>query len=286
MNVQLPEKNKIEKNQLMIYISIALICVISIVIAFYVQFFARIDIGGLIGFSQGNEFGNKTDEQIEIIKADFDNIFTNSITVQNENNNKKEDSTKEMVYTNIQRKESKLNSYDIEVNIPYINVDSDIAKQYNKEIQDIFVTKMDSILASQNENIIYTVEYVANVQDDILSVIIKSNLKEGASAQRVIIQTYNYDLRNNKEISLEEVLSIRKLNKDNVKDKIISEIEIQQKNVEELRKLGYNIYSRDISSQMYNLENSKEFYLTEKTLYIIYAYGNQTFTSEMDLVIF
>lgn len=52
-------------------------------------------------------------------------------------------------------------------------------------------------------------EYVANVQDDILSLMIRSNLKEGVSAQRIIIQTYNYDLRNNKEINLEEVLKIK-----------------------------------------------------------------------------
>lgn len=56
------------------------------------------------------------------------------------------------------------------------------------------------------KNVIFTVEYVANVQDDILSLMIKSNLKEGSNAQRIIIQTYNYDLRNNKEISLERVL--------------------------------------------------------------------------------
>lgn len=81
--------------------------------------------------------------------------------------------------------------------------------EYNKEIEDIFVNKARNVLQSENKNIIYTVEYVANVQDDILSLMIRSNLKEGVSAQRIIIQTYNYDLRNNKEINLEEVLKIK-----------------------------------------------------------------------------
>ena len=140
-------------------------------------------------------------------------------------------------------------------------------------------------MKSQNKNTIYTVEYVANVQDDILSVMIRSNLKEGSSAQRVIIQTYNYDLRNNKEITLEEVLRIEQLDKPIVQNTIDNEIKAEQKKVEDLKKLGYNIYNRDTSSDIYKVENSKEFYLTNNTLYVIYAYGNNSFTSETDIVI-
>ena len=121
-------------------------------------------------------------------------------------------------------------------------------------------------------------EYVANVQDDILSLMIRSNLKEGVSAQRIIIQTYNYDLRNNKEINLEEVLKIKNIDKSD-------SIKTEQKKVEDLEKLGYNVYSRDVSNDMYKIENSKEFYLTNDTLYIIYAYGNDNFTSEIDLIV-
>ena len=141
------------------------------------------------------------------------------------------------------------------------------------------------MLQSENRNIVYTVEYAANVQDDILSLVIKSNLKEGSNAQKVIIQTYNYDLRNNREITLEETLKIANLDKQVVQDKINSEITAEQKKVEDLKKLGYNIYSRDTSSDIYTIEKSTEFYVTDKVIYIIYAYGNETNTSEMDLVI-
>ena len=128
-------------------------------------------------------------------------------------------------------------------------------------------------------------EYVANVQDDILSLMIRSNLKEGVSAQRIIIQTYNYDLRNNKEINLEEVLKIKNIDKSELQSKITDSIKTEQKKVEDLEKLGYNVYSRDVSNDMYKIENSKEFYLTNDTLYIIYAYGNDNFTSEIDLIV-
>lgn len=284
MKVVLPEKKVLSKKQLIIYISIMVVCVISVIIAFYVQFYARIDIGKLLGFDSESELGNKTEEQTELLKSEFDQIFTNSIENEEGQYNKKIESDKLLVYTKTEKKESKLNCYDVEVHIPYINIDNEIIENYNKEIED-FVNKTNSVLESQNKNTIYTVEYVANVQNDILSLMIRSNLKEGSSAQRVIIQTYNYDLRNNKEISLEEALKIEDINLNEIQTKIKDEIEVEQKKVEDLKNLGYNIYSRDVMSDMYNIENSKEFYMTDNTLYIIYPYGNETFTSEMDLIV-
>ena len=60
---------------------------------------------------------------------------------------------------------------------------------------------------------------------------IRSNLKEGVSAQRIIIQTYNYDLRNNKEINLEEVLKIKNIDKSELQGKITDSIKTEQKKV-------------------------------------------------------
>lgn len=286
MKVKLPEKKTIRKRDIIIYITIAIICIASIAIAFYVQFYARINIVNLFGVNTSQEFGNKSDEQKELIKSEFDKIFTNSIkNDENRNSEKKSDKEKDLVYSNYEKKETKENNYDIDVHIPKINIESEVIDKYNKEIEDVFVTKAENVLKSQNKNTIYTVEYVANVQDDILSVMIRSNLKEGSSAQRVIIQTYNYDLRNNKEITLEEVLRIEQLDKPIVQNTIDNEIKAEQKKVEDLKKLGYNIYNRDTSSDIYKVENSKEFYLTNNTLYVIYAYGNNSFTSETDIVI-
>ena len=123
------------------------------------------------------------------------------------------------------------------------------------------------------------------MQNGILSLMIRSNLKEGNNIQRVILKTYNYDLRNNKEISLEEVLRIENIEKTALQQKIKNEISAEQKKVEDLKALGYNIYSRDVESIKYNIENSKVFYLTDNALYIMYAYGNETLTNEMDLIV-
>ena len=56
MNLTLPKETEIGKKQIIIYISIILICIISIVIAFYVQFYARIDIASLVGLKEKKEF--------------------------------------------------------------------------------------------------------------------------------------------------------------------------------------------------------------------------------------
>ncbi len=286
MNLTLPKETEIGKKQIIIYISIILICIISIVIAFYVQFYARIDIASLVGLKEKKEFGQKTEEEIETLKSNFNTIFINNIENDNdENNGKKEQQDRKIVYTKYEKKESKINSYDLEVHIPYINIDNEVVKKYNQKIEEIFANKARNILGSENKNIIYNVEYVANIYDGILSVMVKSNLKEGSNAQKVVVQTYNYDLRNNKEITIDEMLKIKGMDKQLVQNKINDEISEEEKKVEDLKNLGYNIYTRDTSSDMYDLENASEFYVTEDTLYIIYAYGNQTSTSEMDLVI-
>lgn len=286
MNVVLPEKNRIKKKQLFIYISIIIICIISVIIAFYVQFYTRIDIAKFIGISQKAGLGSKTEEQQQTIKSEFNTIFNNTITNDNDtNNSKKEEADKKIVYTKYEKKETKLNSYDLEVHIPHINISGEVVEKYNQEIENIFVDMAKKVLQSENNNVIYTVEYVANIQDDILSVMIKSNLKEGSKAQKVIIQTYNYDIRNNKEITLAEVLKIEQLNENDVQNRIKTDIQTEQKKAQDLKSLGYNIYSRDINSDIYSIEKSTEFYFTGNILYVIYAYGNQMATSEMDIVI-
>ena len=288
MNVTLPNEKAIKKKQMIIYVLIILFCVISIIIAFYVQFYARIDFGKMLGISANQEgsFGNKTQEQILDLETNFDKIFTNNIENDNgENDAKKIDANNNLVYTKYEKKEIKQNSYDLEIRIPTINIDTEIISKYNEEIEETYARNALNVLNSQNRNIIFTVEYTANVYNGILSLIIRSNLKEGSNAQRVIIQTYNYDLRNNKEISLEEVLAIEHLDKENVQNRIKTKIEEEQKRADELNKLGYTIYTRDVQNDMYKIENTQEFYFTNDTLYIIYPYGNESETSETDLIV-
>ena len=47
------------------------------------------------------------------------------------------------------------------------------------------------------------------------------------------------------------------------------------------------LYERDLSSDIYKVENAENFFLTQDgNVYIVYAYGNNDYTNEMDIIIF
>ena len=258
---------------------------IIIITAIIISIIILIILGLIIKPLITEEKGEREEEEIENLTAQFDQIFTNNLQTTDTNlqfKAKYED--KPIVFTRMEGNESQNNLYDINIHIPYINIDNKDIDKYNQEIET-FINKTQSILETTSKNTIYTVEYVANVKDNILSLLIRTNLKEGKSAQRVIIQTYNYDIANQKEITLEEVLNLKDINKDKTQEKIQTKISEEQEKVKALKELGYNIYNRNLTNKMYNIENSKEFYITEDAIYIIYAYGNEDFTSEMDIVI-
>lgn len=283
MNVTMPEKPVGNKRRMTMYISLMVLCIIAIGIAVY-QFFADEKLDVILGITGSNL---EADEQYEKLKSEFDHIFMNSFNQElYDQSIVKIDSDKDVVYTKYEKTENSINDYDINVHIPYININSEIIKKYNEEIKNLFEVKAENTLQTKEKNIIYTVEYGVEVENNILSLVIRSNLKQGNNAQRVIVKTYNYDLANNKEIRLNELMQTREISMPDAQSRINSEIEKIQEQVEELGKLGYNIFSRDSKSNIYKIDNTTEFFMHNGYLYLIYAYGNQSATSEMDIVIF
>lgn len=282
MNV-VKTRRKEDKKRKIIYILIILICIISISVAVYTQFFKDEKLGLILGINNTNP------EKIQELRTNFTSLFTNDVEIIQEfNTYKKQDDSKEIVYTSYSNKKDEENKYLIDINIPYINIDNKIIEKYNEEIQSIFESKEKSILSQTNEtDNIYSVNYKAYVFNDILSLVIYSNLKEGYNPQRVIVKTYNYNLKKEKEETVENLLRTKNISILTAEDTIKKEIkEIQKKN-ERLQELGYSVYSRDYTSNIYKLATSDTFFIgRDGYIYIIYAYGNNNFTSEMDLVIF
>lgn len=285
MNVTLPKKHHLKKRTLLVYGIAIAVCIIAIVIVVSIQVLGDDVTNKIFGITK---LSTKTDEQEGILKAEFDGIFQNQLdndTNKTLDNLKKIDNYQDLVYTGYQKKENELNHYDINVQIPYFNIDNEITKKYNEEIKAQFEEFAESALKIENQNIIYTVEYQAYIENDVLSVIIRSNLKRGASAQRVIVLTYNFDIVNQKEVTLSDMIQKCGLNENSVQSKIKTDIKKEEEKVEELKELGYPVYQRDVNSDFYEIENSKQFFVHNQNLYIIYAYGNEALTSEMDLVI-
>lgn len=288
MNVRLPEDDKVKYStkDKIIYISAIILCVISLTIVIFIELSGTVGDINIINVEE-KKLSTKSEEETAILKSEFENKFTNNIEKKLSTANvKKVDEAKEIIYTNVQKQETKENSYNVKVNIPYINIESEEIKKYNEEINTLFESKLKTILENQNSNTIYSVEYVASLnEDNIMSLMIKSTLKEGANAQRVIIKTYNYDMQNGKVIKLEEVLNKNNVKVEEAQKKVKESIEEAQKRVEDLKAIGYNIFSRDYNSGDYEISNTEEFYYTSNTLYIIYAYGNSSYTSELDVVV-
>lgn len=279
MNVILPEKQKGTKRRVAIYIAILTACVIAIGIAIY-QFFSEEKLEVILGLSKAE------DEKIEQLKSEFDEIFKNKIEyLENYQENVRIKPDEELVYIEYQRQEKVANNYDLNINIPNINIDNNLAKKYNEDIKQTFQIPVETILQTENRNIIYTVNYVANIENNILSLVILSTFKEGNSAQRTIVKTYNYNLSTNQEVTLNEFLNLKEVDNNIVQNTIKREIQKSQEQTDKLKELGYNVFLRDINDSMYKIENTKEFFMYNGNLYLVYAYGNSNSTSEMDLVI-
>ena len=72
-----------------------------------------------------------------------------------------------------------------------------------------------------------------------------------------------------------------------MKEQITEEITKLSKQNASFANQGYNVYVRNPNDDMYKLENTPNFFLGKnKTLYLVYAYGNNDYTSETDLIIF
>lgn len=263
-----------------IYTVIIIICVIVIGVAVYLQFFSEEKIGVIIGIIEKNE-------DYAELENDFNSLFTNDLEVlDNTNLNIEKVEQQDIVYSKFNKT---LQNEDVSINvaIPYINIEGYIPKRFNEEIQNTFKLKTESVIKTTDEKIVYTVSYKAYVQNDILSIVIKSELKENDSKQRIIVQTYNYNLKEKKQASLEEVFKLKGIDIDTAENKIRNTIKAKQEKNKSLSDLGYNLYERDYTSPVYEIRNSNQFFMgKDGHVYVIYAYGNEDFTSEMDLVIF
>lgn len=282
MNVTLPEKNKINKRRIIIYSIAIFACILAIVVVIGIQILGNDVVDNFFGVSK---ITKKTEEEENKLKANFDTLFQNQLENNSSCEVKKIDKNKDIVYTNYENTDKSANNYEMNVNLPYINIKNQSVQDYNENIKNIFQAKAEEVLKSTNSNVIYTVKYEAYIENNILSLIIYSDLKQDSSAQRIIVQTFNFNLETNKELTLEDIIKIYELDEKTVQDKIDNEIKNEEKKAEDLKALGYNVFTRDTKSDMYKIKNATEFFVHNNNLYIIYAYGNDKLTSERDIVV-
>ena len=282
------------KKNYIIYIVISVLCAIAIIAGVYYEVFMKkpktVDVANE---TQGQNEVTEAKQEPEDILEEFNNLFNNSFDDQGyEIENVKKIAgyeDKEIIYAIYTFNDEKDEKYNCDINIPLFNIDGEVPAKFNSITQSIFANKANDVLTKSEKFTIYNIEYVGYLNENILSLVIKSTLKEGNNPQRIIVQTYNYDITTGKEVTLNEVLSSRNINQKEVNKKIETEVkkaaEEAQAVATALAEYGQTIYERDVNNAMYVTDNANYFFIGEDgQIYIIYPYGNSNFTSEIDII--
>ena len=284
------------KNPKILYILISMFCVFAVIAGIYAQFIdadhGGLDIAGEVEQSANETNSNtiNTDSQTEI-GASFNNLFTNTLNLGDfDTKDKKKINKEQDIVYSIVDKQEETDKYELNIHIPAININNELATTLNNATQTTFINKANEIIADTESTVktIYSIDYVAYVNESILSLVIRSTLKEGNSAQRIMIQTYNYNLNTTGEASLIDLATIKKLNREEVNNKIMEVATEANTEAQTLQNMGYSqTYVRDLNSDIYSIDGANVYFLgPNEELYIVYPYGNNEFTSAMDIVLF
>ncbi len=99
------------------------------------------------------------------------------------------------------------------------------------------------------------------------------------------MQTYNYDLKTGREIKFEELLAQKQISTSEVSKKINTEITKSIKEANKIQISGYQTYTRDLNDEIYQIQNISTFFIGQDgKIRLVFAYGNNNFTSEMDII--
>lgn len=275
------------KNKVIFFVVLLLICVVAVCIAIYGQYFYKYSDTDplMLGIHIGS---NKTQEEYSDLKANFNNIFTNELHVNSENINvDKIDTTRAVVYTGYTVQNDDENYYHVDLQIPILNINNDVAKQINGEIKELFLDEANKIMRSTTGFTNYQVNYVAYVNNGAISIAIKTVQKSENTAETVTVATYNYSIPDKKEISLKELIKLKETSIEDVQRSIDYTIQIAANNAAEIAKQYGSSFTRNPNDSMYKIDNIKNYFLTDDGyVYIIFAYGENLDTNEIDIVIF
>lgn len=273
----------------MFLIGLVLVCIVALCIGIYIQFFYVYSDTDpfMIGINIG---AKKTEEEIAILKADFNSLFDNSISVQTTNPinvDRIDFNNKNYVISGYSLVNEDENFYSVNAQIPSININTNKAKEINAKIKSEFYDTANNIMRKKEGYTIYTVSYVSYINEDVLSLVIKSSLKEQDKAEKVSVRTYNYSITDEKLYTLEDLIKYKETTKEDVQAIIDKDIRTAYNNAKIIAETYGNLYERDLSNTMYKVDNTDTFFLTQDGyVYIIYAYGNKDYTNEIDLIIF
>lgn len=282
-----------EGDRYKIFIAVIIaICIVAICIGIYVdKYYKYAEIDPLM---LGIRIGSKrTDEEITALKSKFNDLFTDEVKEYKDAEEgvayKTKNASIESIVYNAYDIENISDFYSVDSNIPQLNIDAPNAEKINKDIRDNYYDKAYTMMRKTEGMTVYSLKYAAFVNNAYLSLVIKTTYKEeGDKPEKVTIKTYNYNIANDSIVTIDDLIKLKGETKNNVQTKITKEIQTSDANSKILAKeYGNLLYSRDLNNEMYKVDKTENFFLTQDGyVYIVYAYGNTEDTNEMDIVIF
>ena len=266
------------------------ICIVAMCIGIYVdKYYKYAEIDPLmIGIRVGSK---KSAEEIVTLKASFNELFSNDVKVvvgtEDGLDYKKINDSLDSIVWNAYDLQQDTDFYNVDANIPQINIDAENAKKINQEIHELYYKTAYVNMRNIEGMTVYNVNFTAFVNKSYLSLVIKASLKEDDKPEKVTIKTYNYNIVNDSLVTINDLIKLKNETNENVQSIITKEIQTSDANAKILAKEYGSLYTRVLDSDMYKVENTENFFLTQDGyVYIVYAYGNTDDTNEMDIVIF
>ena len=206
------------------FVVLILVCIVALCLGIYAQFFYKYSDTDvlMLGINIGSK---KTAEEIDILKSNFNNLFTNTIIINSENvRTDKMEPSKELVYTGYNFADEDENYFTVNAQIPILNINHEKAKAINADIKSEFYDKANSVMRKKDGKTIYTVTYASFVNGNVLSIVVKSSLKEEGKAEKVTVKTYNYSIADNQMVTLSDLIREKETTTEAVQTTITNDV--------------------------------------------------------------
>lgn len=263
------------------FVVIILLCVVALFVAIYIEFFYQ--YSETDPFFTGLVSSEKTQEEITNMKNGFNDLFKNSLTIEESQRDKVDSS---IVQTGYQIQNNDDAFYTIQVNVPTIQLNTQTAVDLNAQLKNDFYQNALGYMVQTERHIYYTVSYQAFYKDNYLSIVIKSSMKSGNDPESVIVKAYVYSIESDELVSINEMLEHTGITSKKAQAAIDKEIKAANNRSKTLAVEFGEMYTRDVESEEYLVENAKNYFLTDEgNLYIVYTYGEDETTNEIDIII-
>jgi hypothetical protein len=209
--------------RLMFIICILLICSIAIAVAVYsVVTNQRIRVTP----------EERQARELEELRNNFRNIFTNTLYI----NNNYEDLSPNIDFDMLMEtayalREVQAGRYDFNINIPRINLEHENIEEINELIRETYLRRAAEIHRTATVNTVFNVDYVAFVNGNVLSVVIRATLLANPP-QRFMVQTFNVDLDTLEILTIQDIIELKNLVPVDMQEIIDEEIAERVRQVE------------------------------------------------------